>query len=165
MTAAHSKLPLGAEVTVTNHATGKQVEVEVNDGGPQADDRAIDLSQSAAKKLGITREGVAEVTIEATKQQVKEAIDGPQEVPKAERQLEDARRVAKADGKPPPKPLLPLEPPPELLPALNGGTIAGGHVSGLGRGRVGSAAHAPAGLYVAPLGIRCLAEDERPTWR
>jgi rare lipoprotein A len=113
MTAAHPKLPLGAEVTVTDQATGKQVEVEVNDRGPHADDRAIDLSQGAAKKLGITREGVAEVRIEATKQQVEKAIDGPKEVPKVERQLEGARRAAAAGGTPQPEPLPELEPPPE----------------------------------------------------
>ena len=46
MTAAHPKLPLGSEVTVTDPATGKQVEVEVNDRGPYVDGRAIDLSQA-----------------------------------------------------------------------------------------------------------------------
>src|SRR5688572_20607933 len=39
MTAAHPKLPLGAEVMVTDPATGRQVEVEVNDRGPYAGGR------------------------------------------------------------------------------------------------------------------------------
>jgi rare lipoprotein A len=112
MTAAHPKLPLGAEVTVTDQATGRQVEVEVNDRGPYAKGRDIDLSQGAAKKLGITREGVAKVTIEATKQQVQQAIEQPKDVPKVERQLEDARRASAAEGTPQPKPLPPLAPPP-----------------------------------------------------
>jgi rare lipoprotein A len=111
MTAAHPKLPLGTEVTVTDPATGKQVEVEVNDRGPYADGRAIDLSQGAANKLGITQEGVAPVAIEATKQQVEEAIDTPKEVPKVERQLEAARDAAAAEGTPQPKPLPALDPP------------------------------------------------------
>jgi rare lipoprotein A len=112
MTAAHPKLPLGSEVTVTDPATGRQVEVEVNDRGPYAKGRDIDLSQRAAKKLGITQEGVAKVTIEATKRQVEEAIDQPKDAPKVERQLEEARRASAAEGTPQPKPLPSLDPPP-----------------------------------------------------
>ena len=111
MTAAHPTLPLGAEVTVTDPATAKQVEVEVNDRGPYVDGRSIDLSQGAAGKLGITHEGVADVEVEATKRQVEQAIDRPKEVPKVERRLEDARRAAAAGGTPQP------EPPPELEPS------------------------------------------------
>jgi rare lipoprotein A len=110
MTAAHPTLPLGAEVTVTDPATAKQVEVEVNDRGPYVDGRSIDLSQGAAGKLGITHEGVAEVEVEATERQVEQAIDRPKEVPKVERQLGDARRAAAAEGTPQPEPLPELEP-------------------------------------------------------
>ncbi|MFO1039350.1 MAG: septal ring lytic transglycosylase RlpA family protein [Geminicoccaceae bacterium] len=111
MTAAHPKLPLGTEVTVTNEATGKKVEVEINDRGPYADDREIDLSKGAARKLGITQQGVAEVKIEATKEQVEEAVDTPKEVPKVEAELKDARRAAAADGTPQPQPAPKLDPP------------------------------------------------------
>jgi rare lipoprotein A len=45
----------------------------------------------------------AEVRIEATKRQVEEATDGSEEVPKVERQLEDARRAAAAEGTPQPR--------------------------------------------------------------
>jgi rare lipoprotein A len=55
MTAAHPTLPLGSEVTVTDPATAKQVEVEVNDRGPYAKGRDIDLSKGAAEKLGIAQ--------------------------------------------------------------------------------------------------------------
>ena len=110
MTAAHPTLPLGAEVTVTDPATAKQVEVEVNDRGPYVDGRSIDLSQGAARKLGITHEGVADVEVEATERQVEQAIDRPKEVLKVERRLEDARRAAAAEGTPQPKPLPELEP-------------------------------------------------------
>ena len=106
MTAAHPKLPLGTEVTVTNSATGKQVDVEINDRGPFVDGRDIDLSKGAAKKLGITQEGVADVTIEATKEQVEEAIDSSKEVPKVEKQLQDARRFSAAEGTPQPAPVV-----------------------------------------------------------
>ena len=49
-------------------------------------------------------EGVAKVTIEATKRQVEQAIERPKDVPKVERQLEEARRDSAAVGTPQPKP-------------------------------------------------------------
>ena len=65
LTAAHPELPLGAEVEVTNVATGRSVEVEINDRGPCVDGRAIDLSEAAAEQLDMLDEGVAPVRIEA----------------------------------------------------------------------------------------------------
>ncbi len=65
MTAAHPTLPLGTKAEVTNVETGKSVEVTINDRGPYAENRVIDLSKAAAKKLGMTHEGTAEVKIEA----------------------------------------------------------------------------------------------------
>jgi rare lipoprotein A len=59
MTAAHPKLPLGTQVTVTNQDTGKAIKVEVNDRGPYVDGRNIDLPKGAAQKLGIVEQGVA----------------------------------------------------------------------------------------------------------
>jgi rare lipoprotein A len=112
VTAAHPKLPLGTEVTVTNQNTGKTIKVEVNDRRPYVDGRDIDLSKGAAQKLGIVEQGIAKVEIEATKQQVEEAIDSPKEVPKVERQLDAARDAAAAGGTPQPKPVSVLEPPP-----------------------------------------------------
>lgn len=64
-TAAHPTLPLGSEATVTNLETGKSVEVEINDRGPYAKGRNIDLSKKAAKEIGLDKEGVAPVKIEA----------------------------------------------------------------------------------------------------
>jgi rare lipoprotein A (peptidoglycan hydrolase) len=115
--AAHPELPLGSEVTVTAPDTGKKVEVEVVDRGPHAKDRDLDLSEAAARKLGvlpeIRREGEAEVRIEATKGQVEEAIDGPEEVGKVEEQLEEARKEAAEDGTPQPRVRVDLEAPQE----------------------------------------------------
>lgn len=111
MTAAHPELPLGAEVTVKNPDTGKEVEVEINDRGPYAKGRDIDLSKAAARELGITKEGVAEVEIEATKSQVEEAIDHPKEAPKVEKELREARKEAAQEGTPQPRPLPELGPP------------------------------------------------------
>ena len=124
MTAAHPKLPLGTEVTVTDTATGRQVEVEVNDRGPYAGGRDIDLSQGAAKQLGITQEGVAKVTIEATKGQVEGAIERPKDVPKVERQLEEARRASAAEGTPQPKPLPPSRRRPSQIAERPSGELA-----------------------------------------
>jgi rare lipoprotein A len=109
--AAHPTLPLGSEVTVKSPETGKEVTVKVLDRGPNVPDRDIDLSKAAAKRLGITKEGVAPVEIEATKGQVEEAIERPQQAPKVEKKLEEARQGAAQEGTPQPKPLPELDPP------------------------------------------------------
>jgi rare lipoprotein A len=64
MTAAHPTLPMGTKAKVTNLENGKKVEVRINDRGPYADDRVIDLSGAAAKKLDMKEGGTAEVKIE-----------------------------------------------------------------------------------------------------
>ena len=72
LTAAHPSLPLGSKAAVTNLENGKKVEVRINDRGPYAGDRVIDVSQAAAKRLGMEGEGKTEVKIEtkSTKQKV-----------------------------------------------------------------------------------------------
>jgi rare lipoprotein A len=64
MTAAHRTLPLPSVVKVTNLENDKSVLVRVNDRGPFARDRIIDLSQAAAKKLGYETKGEAKVKVE-----------------------------------------------------------------------------------------------------
>jgi len=64
-TAAHPTLPMGTQATVTNLNTGNSVDVKINDRGPYVKGRDIDLSKRAAKELGMTKEGVARVKIEA----------------------------------------------------------------------------------------------------
>ena len=63
LTAAHPTLPLGTRVEVTNLATGKSVQVRINDRGPYVRGRAIDLSRGAAKKLGMVKAGISRVRI------------------------------------------------------------------------------------------------------
>ncbi len=63
-TAAHPSLPFGTRVKVTNLANNKSTTVRINDRGPFVKGRIIDLSKSAAKKLGYLKEGVATVKIE-----------------------------------------------------------------------------------------------------
>jgi len=64
MTAAHKTLPIPSRVRVTNLANGKSVIVKVNDRGPFARGRIIDLSYAAARKLDMIGPGTAEVKIE-----------------------------------------------------------------------------------------------------
>ena len=64
MTAAHPSLPMGTKATVTNLENGKVVEVRINDRGPYAKDRVIDVSKAAAKKLDMQEDGTAQVKIE-----------------------------------------------------------------------------------------------------
>jgi peptidoglycan lytic transglycosylase len=64
LTAAHQTLPLGTRVAVTNLANGRQVEVRINDRGPFAKGRVIDLSYAAARVLGVVGPGTAAVRIE-----------------------------------------------------------------------------------------------------
>jgi rare lipoprotein A len=63
-TAAHKTLPLGSRVKVTNLTNGKAVEVEINDRGPYAGNRIIDLSRAAARAIGMVADGVVQVRIE-----------------------------------------------------------------------------------------------------
>lgn len=66
LTAAHKTLPFGTKVRVTNLANNQTVEVVINDRGPYVDGRIIDVSKSAAEKLGFVNQGLAEVSIEVT---------------------------------------------------------------------------------------------------
>jgi rare lipoprotein A len=62
LTAAHPTLPFGTRVRVRNLATGSVVEVRITDRGPHLKQRIIDLSQAAARAIGIGR-GVAQVQL------------------------------------------------------------------------------------------------------
>ena len=63
MTAAHKTMPIPSYARVRNPANGREVVVRVNDRGPFADGRVIDLSYTAALKLGVLR-GVAPVQVQ-----------------------------------------------------------------------------------------------------
>ncbi len=64
MTAAHKTLPFGTKVRVTNQRNGRVVTVRINDRGPFAGNRVIDLSRGAAQAVGMIKQGVAPVKIE-----------------------------------------------------------------------------------------------------
>jgi len=61
LTAAHRTLPFGTRVRVKNLETGRSVVVRVNDRGPFAAARIIDVSYAAAKALGMVGAGVTRV--------------------------------------------------------------------------------------------------------
>ncbi|MGV3457859.1 septal ring lytic transglycosylase RlpA family protein [Sphingomonas sp.] len=63
MTAAHRSLPFGTKLRVTDPSTGRSVIVRVNDRGPFHKSRILDLSEAAARELGIVRRGRALVEI------------------------------------------------------------------------------------------------------
>ena len=64
LTAAHKSLPFGTKVKVTNIRNGKSVVVEINDRGPYAKSRVLDLSQAAFSEIGHTNTGVMQVEYE-----------------------------------------------------------------------------------------------------
>lgn len=64
LTAAHRTLPFNSYVRVIDLANRRSVIVRINDRGPYAGGRIIDLSARAARELGITDDGTARVRIE-----------------------------------------------------------------------------------------------------
>jgi rare lipoprotein A len=64
LTAAHPSLPFGTLVRVVNMDNGQSVVVRINDRGPYADGRIIDVSAGAADMIGMVASGVAPVRLE-----------------------------------------------------------------------------------------------------
>ncbi|PIE60992.1 MAG: septal ring lytic transglycosylase RlpA family lipoprotein [Desulfobacterales bacterium] len=65
MTAAHKTLPMNTWVKVKNLDTGKTITVRINDRGPFVAGRIIDLSYTAAKRIGMVGPGTARVRVTA----------------------------------------------------------------------------------------------------
>jgi len=63
MTAAHRTLPMGSRVRVTNPSTGDSVVVRINDRGPFHGNRVIDLSEAAARTVGLIQSGTGRVRL------------------------------------------------------------------------------------------------------
>jgi rare lipoprotein A len=76
MTAAHKTLPLGTHVKVTNKNNGEAVILRINDRGPFVAGRIIDLSYTAAQKLGMVKPGTIPVRVEAVQVAEKTALKG-----------------------------------------------------------------------------------------
>jgi rare lipoprotein A len=64
LTAAHRTLPMPSMVRVTNLDNGRQLALKVNDRGPFANNRIIDVSRRAAQLLGFEQQGTARVRVE-----------------------------------------------------------------------------------------------------
>tara|TARA_Y100000389_G_scaffold45037_1_gene39798 strand:+ start:249 stop:695 length:447 start_codon:yes stop_codon:yes gene_type:complete len=64
ISAAHKTLPLGTKVRVVNLKNGKSLTLKINDRGPFAKGRILDLSYKAAQKLGFVNQGTTKVRIE-----------------------------------------------------------------------------------------------------
>lgn len=64
MTMAHKDLPFGTQVRVTNTRNKRSVVLRVNDRGPTQADRIGDVSQAAARRLGMMRSGVIDARVE-----------------------------------------------------------------------------------------------------
>ncbi|WP_083610236.1 septal ring lytic transglycosylase RlpA family protein [Pontibacter flavimaris] len=67
LTAAHRKLPFGTQVEVTNLQNNKSVRVEITDRGPFVRGRIVDLSEAAAKRVGMIKKGVVPVRLEVVR--------------------------------------------------------------------------------------------------
>lgn len=65
LTAAHKTLPMPSFVRVTNLENGRMITLRVNDRGPFAKGRIIDVSRRAAQMLGFEKQGVTRVRVEA----------------------------------------------------------------------------------------------------
>ncbi len=77
LTAAHPTLPMPSLVRVTNLQTGKALVVRVNDRGPFAKDRIIDLSRESAQRLDIT--GLAKVRVQYLAEETNQYVAAVQE--------------------------------------------------------------------------------------
>jgi rare lipoprotein A len=122
-TAAHRTLQMPSVLRVTNLENGQSTVVRVNDRGPFARSRIIDVSQVAAEELGMTQNGTARVRIdqlEPESQAVKQIAlngGGPDQQRTAIEKSTAGRRAtptspAVAQASPPPPPPTPVPPPP-----------------------------------------------------
>ncbi|MGE5153682.1 MAG: septal ring lytic transglycosylase RlpA family protein [Bdellovibrio bacteriovorus] len=111
MTAAHKTLPLPSYVRVTNMENGRSAVVKVNDRGPFHGPRVIDLSYSAAKKLGVINKGTAMVEVRA----IDPANPASDPGPKVAAQTAAAGALKQPKAAPPS--IVPTEPGPRAVPS------------------------------------------------
>jgi hypothetical protein len=72
LTAASKTLPMGSRVRVTNPDNGRSVVVRINDRGPYVRGRSLDLSRRAARRIGMTAEGVCRVRVHVIRAKLSE---------------------------------------------------------------------------------------------
>lgn len=118
MTAAHTVLPIPSYVRVTNVANGRSVVVRVNDRGPFIGDRLIDLSYTAAHKLGIIGAGSGMVDVESIIPGITPAAEPPVAVAPAAAPAIETAPLPPPVAAAPPVPVAPTPP----APAAAGGS-------------------------------------------
>jgi rare lipoprotein A len=67
LTAAHRTLPFGTTVRVNRLDNGASVVVRINDRGPIPEDRIIDLSKAAARRIGMIQPGIVPVALQVVR--------------------------------------------------------------------------------------------------
>jgi rare lipoprotein A len=149
-TAAHRTLQMPAIVRVTNLDNGRSTVVRINDRGPYARGRIIDMSRAAAEDLQMTGRGTAHVRIDQLgpeSQAVKEVAlngGGPSEQQAALTQLAAGQRSAPAapmqQAPPPQAPPLPASPPPSQEVLVQASPPPYSPASGRGGPTIGSIA-------------------------
>ena len=101
LTAAHRTLPMPVNVRVTNLDNGKSIVVRVNDRGPYARGRIIDLSRRAAELLDVVQTGTARVRVTyLSRADLQGGAPPPPETP-PEIASRIARRADRQGGQPP----------------------------------------------------------------
>ncbi|MBS0520240.1 MAG: septal ring lytic transglycosylase RlpA family protein [Proteobacteria bacterium] len=171
-TAAHRTLQMPAILRVTNLDNGMSTTVRVNDRGPYARNRVIDLSRAAAEELGMVRTGTAHVRIDqlpAESMAVKEVAvngGGPSE------QLAAAARASSGRTAPPPTAVAqaaapaPAPAPPTPAPQIvwaSAPAPAPAHTLSAPKGTTiaSLAAHSPGGFYVQAGAFSTMTNAER----
>jgi rare lipoprotein A len=96
MTAAHPTLPFATVVRVTNLVNGRSVAVRINDRGPYAQNRIIDMSQASARALGFDQNGVTRVRVTVLREETLALRRGP-----AVAETDGAGRAAATTSAPP----------------------------------------------------------------
>ena len=76
LTAAHKTLPMNTHLLVSNLENGREITVRINDRGPFVRGRIIDLSNRAARELGMADQGLAKVRITALGEAISYLEDG-----------------------------------------------------------------------------------------
>ena len=105
VTAAHTTLPLPTYVEVTALDTGRRIIVRVNDRGPFAQGRIIDLSRGAAEQLGIKAQGHAAVRVrrvepaEKDRERLRKGKPAAALAPVSARELQRLREMMSARGR------------------------------------------------------------------
>ena len=121
MTAAHRTLPMPSVVRVTNLSNGNTVILRVNDRGPFAHNRIIDVSRAAAERLDMVKSGVASVRVEILAEEskrVKEIARNGGSVSEQMAAMRDAPSAPATAAAPPPPQAVAVRPTPSPSPSI-----------------------------------------------